>query len=43
MIVNLGTTEFATALTSLAPSLIIEDREIDEGFKRFEKAIKKTI
>jgi acetylornithine/N-succinyldiaminopimelate aminotransferase len=27
----------------LAPSLIIEDREIDEGFKRFEKAIKKTI
>ena len=27
----------------IAPSLIIEDIEIDEGFKRFEKAIKNTI
>ena len=27
----------------LAPSLIIEDHEIEEGFKRFEKAIRKTI
>jgi acetylornithine/succinyldiaminopimelate/putrescine aminotransferase len=24
----------------IAPSLIINDKEIDEGFKRFEKAIK---
>ena len=27
----------------LAPSLIIEDSEIDEGFKRFERAIKKLV
>ena len=27
----------------LAPSLIIEDSEIDEGFVRFERAIKKLV
>ena len=27
----------------LAPSLIIENSEIDEGFKRFERAIKKLV
>lgn len=27
----------------MAPSLIIEDKEIDEGFKRFERAIKASI
>ena len=27
----------------LAPSLIIEDSEIDEGFRRFERAIKKLV
>ena len=27
----------------LAPSLIIEDSEINEGFRRFERAIKKLV